>query len=244
MNSGYYAACAGLKAQTESLDLLSNNLANINTTGYRGQQATFRAMLVSASRSHPGELNRAINDFGVLEGSRVNLTTGSLEQTANPLDVAIEGSAFFAAQTKAGVLYTRNGRFQVSANGQLITAEGDPVLGEKGPMVVPSGLATIGSDGTLSIGGAVVGKLRLVEFAPGTALTSAGLGYYDAPSGSVLPRSGSYVRQGFLESSNVNPVTATIGLIGLQRHAEMLQRALSVFHTEFNRIAASDLPRI
>jgi flagellar basal-body rod protein FlgF len=244
LNSGYYAACAGLKAQTESLDLLSNNLANINTTGYRGQQATFRAMLVSASRVHSGELNRAINDFGVLEGSRVNLAAGSLEETANPLDVAIEGNAFFAAQTKAGVLYTRNGRFQVSASGQLVTAEGDPVLGEKGPVLVPSGSVAISSDGTLSVAGAVVGKLRLVEFAPGASLTSAGTGYYAAPSDSALAKTSSYVRQGFLESSNVNPVAATVGLIGLQRHAEMLQRALSVFHSEFNRIAASDLPRI
>jgi flagellar basal-body rod protein FlgF len=244
LTSGYYAACAGLKAQTESLDLLSNNLANINTSGYRAQQASFRTLLASARTPQLGELNRAVNDFGVLGGSRVNLSAGSLEQTANPLDLAIEGGAFFAVETKAGVHYTRNGRFQVSANGQLTTAEGDPVLGEKGAIVVPSGAVAISSDGTVSVGGAVVAKLRLVEFSPGAPLTSAGGAQYDAPADSVTPASRSYVRQGFVESSNVNPIAATVGLIGLQRHAEMLQRALSVFYSEFNRIAASDLPRI
>jgi flagellar basal-body rod protein FlgF len=242
LDSGYYAACAGLKAQTESLDLLSNNLANINTSGYRAQQSTFRSLLASARSA--GELNRAINEFGVLESSRINLSPGNLEQTSNPLDLAIEGRAFFAAQTKAGVLYTRNGRFQISGKGEVVTAEGDPVLGEKGPIVVPSGPVQISADGTISVAGGVVGKLRLVDFAPGAALTSAGSGYYAAPSNSIKTGTGSYVRQGFIESSNVDPIAATVGLIGLQRHAEMLQRALSLFHSEFNRIAAADLPRI
>ena len=242
MDSGYYAACAGLRARLESLELIAHNLANLNTTGYRGQQPTFRSLLAG----HPAlsEINRAVNNFGVMDGSRTDLLSGSMERTGNPLDLAIEGQAFFAVQTRAGVLYTRNGNFQVSASGQLVSAQGDPVLGQQGPIAVPGGPISVGPDGTLSAGGAVAGKLRLMEFSPGTSLTAAGTSYYFAPDGAARASSTSYVRQGMLEASNVNAVSATVDLIVLQRHAEMLQRAMSSFHNDFNRIAAGDLPRV
>ncbi|MBZ5706023.1 MAG: flagellar basal-body rod protein FlgF [Acidobacteriia bacterium] len=244
MDSGYYAACAGLKAQTQALEVVANNLANINTSGYRGQQPTFRSLLASASGAASNPLNRAINDFNVLGSSRVDLGPGSLERTGNPLDLAIEGNAFFAVETKAGTLYTRNGSFQVSVQGELTTGEGDRVLGEQGPLRVPSGTASISADGTLSVNGAVAGKVRLVEFAPASVLVPQGRSYYSAPDGAAQPATGAYVRQGMVEASNVNPVAAMVGLIAVQRHAEMLQRALSLFHSDFNRIAADELPRV
>jgi flagellar basal-body rod protein FlgF len=243
MDSGFYAACTGLRARVESLDLVAHNLANINTTGYRGQQPTFRSVLALAADQGGAELNRAMNNFGVLESSRTDLSSGNLERTGNQLDLAIEGKAFFAVQTDAGIFYTRNGNFQVSGKGQLITAQQDLVLGEQGPIQVPGGAVSIGPDGTLSAGGAVAGRLRLVEFKQPSSLMPVGASYY-AAEGTTSIAKDSYVRQGMLETSNVNPVTATVSLIALQRHAEMLQRALSTFHTEFNRIAAGDLPRV
>jgi flagellar basal-body rod protein FlgF/flagellar basal-body rod protein FlgG len=244
LDSGFYAACAGLKAQTQALEVVANNLANLNTSGYRGQAPTFRSLLVSAGGAESNPLNRAINDFNVLGGSRVDLGPGSLERTGNPFDLAIEGNGFFAVETKAGTLYTRNGGFQVSREGELITGDGDRVLGEQGPIRVPSGTASISADGTLSVNGAVAGKLRVVEFAPGSLLVPQGGSYYAAAGGSPQPAGGAYVRQGMVEASNVNPVSAMVGLIAVQRHAEMLQRALSLFHSEFNRIAADELPRV
>jgi len=244
MNSGYYAACAGFRARLENLDLAAHNLANVNTTGYRGQQPTFESILAASGSMPVNELNRAINNFGVLSGSRTDLLSGSMERTGNPLDLAIEGNAFFAVQTPRGVLYTRNGNFRVSGTGQLVTGEGDPVLGEQGPISLPGGEVSISADGTLSSSGAVAGKLRLVDFPSATALTAAGGSYYQAVDGKSQVAKGSYVRQGMLEGSNVNAVAAAVGLIALQRHAEMLQRALSAFNSDFNRIAANDLPRI
>ena len=122
MDSGFYAACAGLQAQSQALEVAAHNLANLNTVGFRGQQPTFQTLLAAARPTVPNILNLATNNFGVLEGTHLDMTAGNLETTGNPLDVAIEGSGFFAIQTSAGTRYTRNGSFQVSTGGQLVTA--------------------------------------------------------------------------------------------------------------------------
>jgi flagellar basal-body rod protein FlgF len=242
VDSGFYAACAGLKARVQHLDVVGNNLANVNTTGYRSQQPTFSSLLAMRREAIPTELNLAVNDFGILQGSRIDLMPGNLEATGNQLDVGIEGKGFFAVQTPTGVLYTRNGSFRSSPRGQLVTSEGDLVLGEQGPITVPGGVVSISPDGTISVGGAVAGKLRLLEFPADARVKAVGTSYYSVDT--ARPATRSCVRQGMLETSNVNAVNATVSLIALQRHAEMLQRALSAFHNDFNRIAAGDLPRI
>jgi flagellar basal-body rod protein FlgF len=119
VDSGLYAACAGLKARVQHLDVVGNNLANVNTTGYRSQQPTFSSLLAMRSGAIPTELNLAVNDFGVLQGSRIDLMAGNLEHTGNQLDLGIEGKAFFTVQTRSGVLYTRNGAFRTSPSGRL-----------------------------------------------------------------------------------------------------------------------------
>ena len=245
MDSGFYAACAGLRAQSQALEVSAHNLAKVNTTGFRGQQTTFQSLLVVASPTVPTVLNLATNNFGVLEGSHLDLTAGNLEHTGNPLDLGIEGAGFFAVQTTGGTRYTRNGSFRVASGGLLVTASGDPVLGDnKRPIQVPAGAISVSADGTLSVNGAIAGKIRLVEFAPGTRLTAEGGTLLAAADGSARPATQTSVQQGTLESSNVNAINSVMTLIGVQRHAEMLQRALSMFDSEFNRIAAGELSRV
>jgi len=243
VDSGYYAACAGLRAQTETLELIANNVANINTTGFRGLQPQFSSLLAVASEQG-GVLSSAVNNFNVLEASRVDLAAGNLEPTGNPLDLGVEGKGFFVVQSGSGLLYTRNGSFQISADGRLTTGNGAPVLGEQGVITLPSGRVSVSGDGTISVDGAVVARLRLVEFAPGSSPEPAGNTYYTAPDAAVQPAPDASVRQGMLESSNVNAVAAVTELISVQRRAEMLERALSLFHSNFNHVAASDLPRV
>jgi len=257
VDSGFYAACAGLRAQSQALEVSAHNLANLNTTGFRGQQATFQSLLAVSRPGVPNVLsnvvssvlNSATNNFGVLEGTHLDMTAGSLVATGNPLDVGIEGSGFFAIQTARGTRYTRNGSFQVSSSGQLVTAAGDLVLGnlalkDKGGISVPAGAVSIASDGTLSVNGAVAGSIQLVEFAPGTNLTSEGGSLISAPAGSAQPPRESMLKQGVLESSNVNPISSVVTLIGVQRQAEMLQRCMSLLDTEFNQIASTQLAKV
>jgi flagellar basal-body rod protein FlgF len=242
MDSGYYAAATGLAAQTQALEMVANNLANVGTAGYRGQQATFRSLLAGPPRANA--LNEAINDFGVLGGSRVDLASGSLAATGNPLDMAVAGKGFFVVRSPQGELYTRNGGFHRTPEGELVTAEGDSVLGERGVINVPNGVLTVSDDGTISVDGAVVAKLRLAEFSPSTALTALGNSLYSAPAGTALPAASSFIRQGMLEASNVSSVESVVQLITIQRNAEMMQRALSLFDSQFNQTAAQDLPRV
>ena len=249
MDSGFYAACAGLRAQSQALEVAGHNLANLNTAGFRGQQTTFQSLMAVSRPTVPNVLNLATNNFGVLEGTHLDMTAGSLQPTGNPLDVGIEGGGFFAIWTARGTRYTRNGSFQVSSSGQLVTAAGDLVLGDpalkdKGGISIPAGAVSIASDGTLSVNGAVAGSLQLVEFAAGTKLTSEGGTLIAAPEGSAKPAQQSALKQGALEASNVNSISSVVTLIGVERQAEMLQRALSLFDTEFNHIASTDLAKV
>lgn len=244
MDSGFYAACAGMRAQSQALEVAAHNLANLNTSGFRGEQTTFTSLLAMSPATVPNVLNLATNNFGVLEGSHLDMTPGNLQATGNALDLGIEGDGLFAIQTAGGTRYTRNGRFQLSSGGQLVTQAGEAVLGANGAITVPAGVVSIAADGTLSVNGAVAGSIQLVEFSSGTKLTPEGGTLLAAPDGSAKAAQRSAVRQGTLESSNVNSISSVVTLIGVQRQAEMLQRAMSLLDTELNRTAATDLAKV
>lgn len=244
MDSGYYAACAGLAAQTQALELVAHNLANLGTAGFRGEQATFRSLLAGGGTVAWNPLNAAVNNFSVLAGSRIDRSSASLTATGNPLDLGIAGSGFFVVKSAQGEVYTRNGGFHLTPTGKLVTAQGDAVLGQQGAITLPSGAVSVSPDGTISVDGAVAAQLRLAEFSPDTNLEAAGNTLYSAPPGSALPAASSSVRQGMLEASNVSPVESVVQLISVQRNAEMMQRALSLFDSQLNQTAVQDLPRV
>ena len=104
MNSSLYAACAGLRARTQALELAANNLANLNTNGYKGRVASFRSQLATASGALRSAVNQAVNNLGVLGSTRVDMAQGSLEHTGSDLDFAIQGEGWFAVQTGSGRL--------------------------------------------------------------------------------------------------------------------------------------------
>jgi len=244
MDSGFYAACTGLLAETDALELTANNMANLNTNGYKGQLEFYRSLEASIGSHHLGPLNQAVNNYGVLGGAAVDLKPGEFQKTGNDLDLAMQGSGFFVVKTPAGTMYTRNGSFHTDAAGNLLTAAGGSVMGEQGPVQLPSGAITISSDGTVSQAGAVVANLKLVTFQEGTSLTPKGDSYYQAPAAAEQPANDPQLTQGTLESSNLNPVSESVNLITLQRHAQLLQQALSIFHTVFNAAPAQDIARV
>jgi flagellar basal-body rod protein FlgF/flagellar basal-body rod protein FlgG len=245
MDSGYYAAMTGLVARTQALDTAAANLANAQTPGYRAEREFFRSVLLGPD-AVDSQLGETINNYGLLGGDRLSMVQGALGQTGNPLDLAIEGQGFFMVQTPNGVRYTRDGSFHRAPNGQLVTRAGEPVLSAAGqPILIPPGEVSVGADGTISVAGGAVAAVGVFTFAAGTDLTPEGANRYVAPAGvtPVLAKDAS-IHQGALEAANQDVVEGSLDLIVMQRQAEMMQRALTVFHTEFNKFATEDLPRI
>ncbi len=246
MNSGYYAACTGLMARTEALETIANNLANASTTGFRASHNIFSSLLQTTADSPLSVLNQDANDYGVLSGTQLDTTQGALVRTGNELDLAMEGPGYFAVQTATGPVYTRGGNFRVSPVGILTTAAGDPVMGDNNrPITVIGGPVSISPDGTISTNGAISGRMKMVEFPPTVDVQIAGGSYYTVAAGTVATvATKSQMRQGMLESSNVNPITSVVELITAQRQVETMRHVLTMFNGELDKTAAQDLPRI
>jgi flagellar basal-body rod protein FlgF len=245
MDSGYYAAMTGLLARTQALDAAAANLANAQTPGYRAEREYFRSVLLGPD-ALDSQLGKTVNNFGLLGGDQLSLAQGPLQQTGNPLDLAIEGQGFFQVQTANGIRYTRDGGFRRSQAGMLVTAKGEPVLSTSGkPIPVPPGEVSVGSDGALSVAGGIVATVGIFTFASGVQLTAEGANRYIAPPGATpVSSKDASIHQGAIESANEDAIQGTLDLIVMQRQAEMMQKALTVFHTEFNKFATEDLPRV
>lgn len=244
MNSGFYSSFSGFAARMDALDLVANNLANANTVGFKSQHAFYRSFAAWLQPSLSTPINDAVNHYGVLGGARLDLSPSSLEPTGNDTDVALEGPGFFTIQAKNGLRYTRAGNFSLNAQRQLVTAQGDLVQGDQGPIQIPSGQLSISPDGTVSVDGTLVSKLKIADFAPNTQLTLEGSTYFVAPQGAVKPASAPNVRQGNLEASNTDSVRGAVALIEVERNAQLMEKALSIFHNEFNRTAATQIPLV
>jgi flagellar basal-body rod protein FlgF/flagellar basal-body rod protein FlgG len=245
MDSGYYAAMTGLVARTQALDTAAANLANAQTPGYRAEREYFRSALLGPD-AQDSQLGRTVNNFGLLGGDRLSMAQGALQQTGNPLDLAIEGEGFFQVQTAHGLRYTRDGGFHRAQNGQLVTSAGEPVLSATGQLIpIPPGEVTVGGDGVVSVAGGVVARVGIFTFPTGAQLAPEGANRYIAPDG-VTPQLSKTdtVHQGAIESANQDVIQGSLDLIVMQRQAEMMQKALTIFHTEFNKIATEDLPRV
>jgi flagellar basal-body rod protein FlgF len=227
MQNELYVIGAGLGALTSRQDVIANNLANVNTPGYRRQ--------ASAIRLFESALQASLADRRVefpAPVTSIDFRHGENRRTGNPLDVAIEGPGFFAVRTGSGVAFSRNGRFATNAAGELSTALGDPVLGDGGPIrVTGSGPVEIANDGTVTVGGQRTGRIRLVEFDRPDLLRRGDRGLLVAPPTAVErtvedPR----VHQGFLEGSNVDATVELVELIETQRSYERKSRAIQMIN--------------
>jgi flagellar basal-body rod protein FlgF/flagellar basal-body rod protein FlgG len=245
MDSGYYAAMTGLEARSQALDTAAANLANAQTPGYRAERAFFRSVLLGPD-SADSQLGKTVNNYGLLGGDRLSQAQGALQQTGNPLDLAIEGEGYFAVQTASGPCYTRDGSFHRSQKGLLVSSADEPVLSSTGlPVMVPPGKVSVGADGVLSVAGGAVATVGVYAFPPSVQLTAEGANRYSAPAGiKPLLQKDSTIHQGAIEGANQDAVEGTMDLMMMQRQAEMMQKALTIFHTDFNKFASEDLPRV
>ena len=239
------AAATGLRAKMESLEMLANNLANADTTGYKIDRE-FYSLYVSPEAQDPLAPAGSASTLPVIERHWTDFSAGTMRTTANPLDLAISGRGFFAVNGPAGTLYTRNGSFKLSPAGILTTGEEHAVrMVGGGPLQTASySPLKISVDGTISQDAGVLGQLEIVDFKDLSMLTKQGAGYFNANAGAVpAAAAGGEVRQGRLEGSNVASAEGAVRLVNVMRQFEMLQKAL-VLGGEMNRKAVEEVARV
>jgi flagellar basal-body rod protein FlgG len=229
MLEGLYSAAAGMSAQQQQMDAISNDLANASTTGYKAQRIGFRDLLYN-------EVNEAGTTTTAGAGAAAQLlgrneAQGAIQETGNPLDLAIEGEGYFQVKRPDGtVALTRNGTFGIDSQGRLTNDQGnllDP------PITVPKGTQpselSIASDGTVTgPAGRALGRIALVTVGSPEHLAAAGSSEFlaNAASGNPQLASGGSIRQGALEGSNVDLATEMVQMVTTQRSYQMTSSAI------------------
>jgi flagellar basal-body rod protein FlgG len=241
MNSGIYTGYSGLRAQMNALEILSNNLANVNTTGFKEEKPFYT--LVSRSLQPSGQLEQAINAQAVLSRGAMNVANGALLLTSGELDVALAGPGFLTVQAPQGIRYTRSGALIRDARSTLCTADGFPVLGENGPIVLGPGKVTINEQGEVFVDEARAGRLKIAAFDNPQLLLREGNSLIVPPEGQAPGVANTIVRQGYLEQSNVNPITSVIGLVGIMRNFEAIQKSVNMLMNDINAKSIEKLGR-
>ena len=202
MENVSYVVLSYQMALQRHMDILANNVANMNSTAFRGERPLFQEFLVNAE---DGSTTSYVEDVGLLR----NLNPGSIQQTSNTLDVAISGEGFFVVDTADGPRYTRNGNWRLDEVGQIVVGTGNPVVDESGlPIVIDpgDGAITISADGTVSSEAGPIGRVYVVSFEDEQALQKLGDGLFDAGEQIAQPATNASILQGMLETSNVNGV--------------------------------------
>lgn len=224
------AAYIGLSRQMtlrRELDIVANNVANADTTGFKVEQLMVGAELGQRARN---DNIRPSASFVLDKGVGRDFGQGALKQTGRGLDFAIEGEgAFFTVQSPTGPAYTRDGGFTTDAEGRLTTKQGQPVLADGAEIVLDPqrGPATVAQDGTISQEGDPVGRLTVVRFDALAVLQKSGDGLYrNASNAQPMEAADVQIRQGMLEGSNVNPLLEITNLIEISRAYERISKMI------------------
>lgn len=241
MVKGLYTAYTGLVNQQNRLDVVSNNLANAATTAYKKEGLTSQSfdevMAYKVKDASVGTANQYIGDLnlGVKIGeSYHDYSQGSFRETGENFDLALSGDGFFSISftNKAGetsTMYTRDGNFSMTKDGYLVTKDGDFVLGEGGPIQLPTDAAKIAidRDGTITADGVQVDKLAITDFEDYKYLEQYGENLYRALDTATTKDATGQVYQGYLEQSNVNVVSEMVEMITISRAFEANQKAMN-----------------
>lgn len=234
MLRGLYTASSGMVTETKIMDVLSNNLANINTTGYKKDIVMTYAFpdyvfVKNGGDNIPpgGQIGKM--DYGLLiDTLYTNFQEGALSETKGKLDFSIDGNGFFVVDTPNGQRFTRDGSFVMSKDGYLVTQEGYYVEGHNGPIKLSEGNVSVDESGNIINNGQYVDKLNILDFNNYNGLRKEGdnLFYIDTTSNTqVIPATGR-IKQGYLEGSNVNPVNEMVNMISVMRAYESNQKVV------------------
>ena len=224
------------------METVANNLANVNTVGFKEDQPSFREVLSTVQRVVPESLEERflsheyLDDYVGMDKSAVivdevgkNFEPGRMRSTGNDLDFAIANEGFFTIETPQGERFTRNGHFQMDSEGRIVTNEGYFVLGGKGPITVKNGPIHIDESGQVHVDGKISDSFRLVRFRHQDQLQKLGRGFFAPVNKDDLPKVSAdiQIKQGMLEDSNVNSMLEMTRMISATRAYESVHKALS-----------------
>lgn len=231
MIKGLYTAASGMHSSMRRQDIISNNLANLNTTGYKKGTAvnkSFSEKMISRMDSESVAIGRLGSGTAIDEVS-TDHSAGAFKETGNSMDWAIKGEGFFTIQTPQGQRYTRNGNFTINNDNQVVTQQGYPVQGENGFLEVPDGAEVAINENTLLANGEEVGQIQLRSFADKTGLVKEGKNLFrrTPQAGNPFEAAGS-IKEGFIEGSNVNPIEEMTKMIQNSRTYELDQKMMQI----------------
>ena len=239
MSGSIYMAATGALAYEKRLQLLSNNLANADTVGFKKDRGRFRAFELAEFNNRqalPANWSQSqAPEYWMEYRTYTDFSKGGLKKTGSPFDLALSSNGFFCVQTPDGIMYTRRGDFTVNEDEILVTQEGWPVLGQSGEiqieMAKPSNDKrefSISEDGTVTVDGARVDRLRIVDFTQSHTLEKAGHNYYRALKPNQLEELDEdiQVSQGYLELSNVDTINMMTEMIEVLRGYESYQKMM------------------
>lgn len=236
MDQGVYTAASGAMAMELRLAVIANNLANVDTVGYKKDHVNFEKY-VKQLETLPlaeGEYQRVAEDV-ITKEYYIDTTQGSSRLTGNPLDVALIGDGYFAVSTESGERYTRAGSFQRSVDGLLVDQQGNSIQGEGGDIQLGKGEVVIATDGTVNVGGQVVDKLKVVDI-PDDQLVKSGRNLFEVSEGyTPVAAENSQIQQGTLEMSNVDGIKEMLGLVETQRAYEIFQKMMRTVNEAYGQ---------
>jgi flagellar basal body rod protein FlgG len=227
MFRGLYSAASALDAAGRAQEITAHNLAHVSTPGYRQRGVAYETF--------DRVVNQTLEQTGDIVGTRLaqgysDFRVGPMQQTGNPLDLALsDADRFFAVSDSNGrVLYTRDGAFHLNSQGQIVSTGGYALQGETGPLAIPPTASeiNIAADGNVTADGQPVGRVRVVQVGNLKQLVPVGDTLFDAPQEAGVQPTGGRVLQGYREGSNVNPAEAMTGMVIAARFYDATQRAL------------------
>lgn len=261
MQDAMFSGLFGALTTEHRMNFIANNLANVNTSGFKREVLAFKDTMASYAHDEireplmhlrsdplfPEPKNMARPRIAV---SQIDFSQGSMEFTGNALDVCISGeNAFFRVETPNGEYLTRNGHFVLSSDGTMVTADGYPVQGAGGNITIPAGTRNIviGGDGQVSADGALIGQLQLISVENPQNLEKMGYNLYKSRNGTETNEgnafaTGARVEQGFVEKGNVEVVSEMVNMIEVQRQFEAYQKVMQTSDT-LDRAANEKLGR-
>jgi flagellar basal-body rod protein FlgG len=217
MNRGIYVALSGVLAQEKRLDVLTNNLANVNTPGFKKDKALFKVAVPPVDiRSNSFE----DKVFVETSGMATDFSPAPVNKTGNSLDIAISGDGFFEVMTPRGPRYTRDGSFRRNDAGELATGDGYQVMGNGGPIKIQGSEIKIDRDGNISVDGASVGRIKIVDFPRPYSLIKEMENLYAMPDSVQAISADAEIKQGYAEGANVGVVREMTAMIDVMRSHE------------------------